>query len=137
MVAKQQGASFTFGSSGGTWKWVNIGRYSEPIPVIDTTDLSVTGKRKKEPGELGDPQMITLVLQNKPDATLPVKGLVQTGTITAPLSGFTGAETWAGTGFVVDIRTPEFASDTEAIQTIEIDWQFNGITGPARTAATA
>ena len=136
MGHKQQGASFTFGTSGGSWEYLNIGRYSEPIPVIDDTHLGTTSRRAKLPGDLGDPQVVTLVLQNKSGATLPTKGLVQTGTITSPLSGFAVAEKWAGTGFVVDIRTPEFQSDSEGIQTIEVDWQFDGKTGPARTAAS-
>ncbi|MGN6133388.1 MAG: hypothetical protein ACTHOU_02765 [Aureliella sp.] len=136
MAEKQQGASFTFGTSGGTWNYLNIPRYSEPIPVIDDTHLGTTGRRTNTPGELGSPQMITLLLQNQGDAVLPVKGLLQTGTITAPLGDFDVAEKWAGTGYVVDIRSPEFGSDTEAIATIEIDWMFDGKTGPARTAAS-
>lgn len=132
MAVKQQGASFTFGTDGGSWKYINIGRFSSPIPVIDDTDLSTEDDRTKLPGDLGDPQMVTLVLQNIPTADLPTKGLVQTGTILGPLTGMTG-ESWAGTGFVVDVRTPEYGSDTEAIQTIEVDWQFDGRTGPART----
>lgn len=136
MAEKQQGATFAFGTDAGTWKYVNIGRYSEPIPVIDDTDLSTTNRRTKIPGELGDPQMMTLVLQSDGDQAWPTKKLVQTGTITAPTGAYTTAEKWAGTGFVVDVRTPEYASDTEGIQTIEVDWQFDGKTGPARTLAT-
>ena len=138
MAAKQQGASFTFSVSGGTWKFINIGRYSEPIPVLDDTDLSTTTRRTKMPGDLGDPQMVTLVLHGSPGASsIPAKGVLQTGTITGTkVTGGGTAENWAGTGFVVDVRTPEFASDSEAIQTIEIDWQFDGKTGPARTAGT-
>lgn len=132
MAVKQQGASFTFGTDGGTWKYINIGRLSAPIPVIDDTDLSTEDDRTKIPGDLADNQIVTLVLQNIPTADHPTKGLVQTGTILGPLTGLNG-ESWAGTGFVVDVRTPEYASDTEAIQTIEVDWQFDGRTGPART----
>lgn len=133
---KQQGAGVVFGSSGGTWEFTNIGRYSEPIPVLDDTHLGTTNRRTKIPGQLKDPQMLTVQLHNSPTATLPVIGLVQTITINGPLGAFATAENWAGTGFVVDIRTPEFASDTEAIQIIEMDIQFDGKTGPARTAAT-
>ena len=136
MCQKQQGATFVFGTSVGAWKIVSIGRYAEPIPVLDDSHLTTTVRRTKCPGTLGDPQMLTLVMQAASDIAFPAKGLLQTGTITAPLSGFTTAETLAGTGFVVDVRTPEFASDTEAIQTIEMDWQFDGKTGPARTLAS-
>jgi hypothetical protein len=137
MAVKQQGATFVFATDAGSWKFVNIGRYSAPIPVIDDSDLSTVGERTKLPGDLGDPQMMTLVLQNIPSATLPTKGLVQTGTLTGTkVTALGTAENWAGTGFIVDIRTPEYASDTENIQTIEVDWQFDGKTGPARTAAS-
>jgi hypothetical protein len=138
MAAKQQGASFVFGTDGGSWKFINIGRLSAPIPVIDDTDLSTVGDRTKIPGDLADNQMITLVLQGIPSASsIPTKGLVQTGTLNGTKATALGTpENWAGTGFVVDVRTPEFASDTEAIQTIEVDWMFDGRTGPARTAAS-
>lgn len=137
MAEKQQGAVFTFGTDAITLKIVSIGRYSEPIPVIDDTDLSTTVRRTKMPGELGDPQMLTLVLQGNGKGAHPVKGKLQTGTITAPIIGANlTAEKWSGSGFVADIRTPEYASDTEGITTIEIDWQFDGKTGPTRTLAT-
>lgn len=136
MAEKQQGASFALGTDAGTWKVLSISRYSEPIPVIDDTDLSTTNRRTKTPGELGDPQMVTLVVQSDGDQAWPTKKLVQTGTITSPLGTYTTAEKWAGTGFITDIRTPEYASDTENIQTLEFDWQFDGKTGPARTLAT-
>lgn len=136
MAVKQQGASVTFSVTGGTWEFMNIGRYSEPIPVIDDTHLGTTTRRTKMPGDLGDPQMVTIVVQGKPTSTTIVKGVLQTITITGPLNGGTAAEKWAGTGFIVDVRTPEYGADTEAIQTVEIDIQFDGKTGPARTAQT-
>jgi hypothetical protein len=135
MCEKQQGASFTFGTDGGSWNFINIGRLSNPIPVIDDTHLASEGNRESCPGELGDPQMITLTLQNDGNQAWPTKGLVQTGTITHPLGEYDDAETHAGTGFVVDIRTAEFQSATEGIQTIEVDWKFDGKTGPTRTLA--
>lgn len=135
MAVKQQGASLTLGTDGGSWKITNISRLSGPIPVIDDTDLSTTSRRTKIPGELADFQSVTVTAHGKPDATWPTKGLVQTITITGPLLAFTTAEKWAGTAFITDIKTPEFGSDTEAIQTIEIDIMFDGKTGPARTAA--
>ena len=136
MCQKQQGALFIFGTSVGTWKIVSIGRYSEPIPVLDDSHLATTVRRTKCPGTLGDPQMLTIVVQADSDQAWPAKGLLQTGTIQSPASGFTNEEELAGTGFVVDVRSAEFASDTEAIQTIEFDWQFDGKTGPARTLAS-
>jgi len=136
MGVKQQGASLTFGTSVGTWSVLNIGRYSAPIPKIDDTHLGVTGVREYIPGVLEDPQSFTVTVQAKPDQAYPAKGLVQTITVTSPLEGAASAETLIGTGFVMDIRTAEFQSGTEAIQTIEFEIQYDGKTGPARTLAT-
>lgn len=136
MGVKQQGASLTFGTTVGSWNILSIGRYSAPIPKIDDTHLGVTGVRESIPGVLEDPQSFTVTVQAKPDQAHPVKGLVQTITITSPLEGASTAETLAGTGFVMDVRTAEFQSGTEAIQTVEFEIQFDGKTGPARTLAT-
>lgn len=136
MGVKQQGASLTFGTSVGTWNILSIGRYSAPIPKIDDTHLGVTGVRESIPGTLEDPQSFTVTVQAKPDQAYPIKGLVQTITITSPLEGAATAETLIGTGFVMDVKTAEFQSGTEDIQTIEFDIQFDGKTGPARTLAT-
>lgn len=135
MCEKQQGASIVFGTSGGSWNVINIGRFSAPIPVLDDTHLGSTGFRKKCPGELADPQLLTITAQNDGNQAYPVKGQVQTITINHPLGPYSTAERLAGTAFVVDIRTPEFQSDSEAIQTVEMDIQFDGKTGPARTLA--
>ena len=139
MCELQQGAEITLSVDGGTWEIVSIPRYSEPIPVIDDSDLGTTGQREKCPGVLGDPQLMTgFVLRSVGTALYPTKGTVQTLTIThATVGTNTGRESFAGTGFVVDIRTPEFTSDTEARKTIEFDWQFDGKTGPTRTRAVA
>lgn len=136
MGVKQQGASLTFGTSVGTWNILSIGRYSAPIPKIDDTHLGVTGVRESIPGTLEDPQSFTVTVQAKPSQATPVKGLVQTITVTSPLEGASSAETLIGTGFVMDVKTAEFQSGTEAIQTYEFDIQFDGKTGPARTLAT-
>lgn len=136
MGVKQQGASLTFGTSGGSWNILSIGRYSAPLPKIDDTHLGVTGVREYIPGTLEDPQSFTVTVQAKPSQAYPVKGQVQTITVTSPLEGAATAETLVGTGFVMDVKTAEFQSGTEAIQTYEFDIQFDGKTGPARTLAT-
>lgn len=135
MCEKQQGASITFGTDGGTYKFTQIGEYNEPIPVLDDSHLGTTGKRSKCPGDLGDPQQFTCILQNDGDHAELTK-VVQTITITSPLGGFSTAENWAGTGFIVNIGTPSFGSDTEAIATRQVTIQFDGKTGPTRTLAT-
>lgn len=136
MSEKQQGATIAFGTDGGTLKVVSIGEYNEPIPVIDDTHLGVTGKREKCPGSLGDPQEFQVVVQDDGDHAELTKGLVQTITITSALGSFTTAQNWAGTGFVTNIGTPSYSSDTEAIATRTLTIQYDGKTGPTRTLAT-
>lgn len=133
---KQQGATIAFGTDGGTYKFTQIGEYSEPIPVIDDTHLGTTGRRQKCPGQLGDPQPFTCMVQNDGDHAELTKGLVQTITITAPLGSYATAEKWEGTGFITDISTPSFSSDSEGLAMRQITIQFDGKTGPARTLAT-
>lgn len=136
MCEKQQGATIAFGTDGGTYKFTQIGSYSEPVPVIDDTHLSSTDRREKCPGDLGDPQQFTCIVQNKGDHAELTKKLVQTITITSPLGAYTTAEKWEGSGFITDISTPEFGSDTEALSTRQITVQFDGKTGPARSVAS-
>lgn len=133
----QHGATFTFGTDGGSWNLLSVGRYGEPIPVIDDTHMGTTTRRTKLPGDLADPQSLTIVVQNDSKEAYPTQGLAQTMTITYPLeSGDSTAENMAGSGFIMDIRRPEFNVDTEAVQTLEIDIQYDGYTGPTRTVAS-
>lgn len=137
MCELQQGVQAVFTTS-GTYEITNITRYGAPIPIIDDTDLATTGGREKCAGQLEDPQMITLTAKSIGTVARPAKKTVQTLTIThATVPGNATAEIFAGPGFVVDVREPEFSSDTEGRKTIEIDWQFNGKSLPARTLATA
>ena len=138
MCELQQGATLGFSVSTGTWEVISIPRFGAPIPVIDDTDLQDTGNRKKCPGVLSDPQLMSgIVIRSIGTQTRPAKGTLQTATITHGLvPGNATAEIFAGTGFIVDVREPDFTSDTEGRKTFEIDWQFDGKTGPTRTLAT-
>lgn len=139
MCEMQQGVQISFSVSTGTYDVISIPRYGAPIPVIDDTHLGSTTSRVKCPGKLPDPQLMSgIVIRSVGTAARPAKGTVQTLTIThGLLAGHATPESFAGTGFVVDVREPEFSSDTEAGKTYEIDWQFDGKTGPARTLAVA
>lgn len=139
MCELQQGAELTFSVDSASYEVVSIPRYSEPIPVIDDTDLEDTGQREKCPGALGDPQLMSgIVLRSIGTQAYPTKGTLQTMTVTHGLvAGNATRESWAASGFVVDVRTPEFTSDTEGRKLIEVDFQPDGKTGPARTLATA
>lgn len=136
MCELQQGVQAVFSLS-GTFEVTNITRYSAPIPVIDDTDLATTSGREKCAGQLQDPQMITLTAKSIGTVARPAKGTVQTLTITSAIvPGNATADIFAGPGFVVDVKEPEYGSDTEARKTIEIDWQFDGKSLPSRTLAT-
>jgi hypothetical protein len=138
MCELQQGATLAFSVSGSLFQILNIARFSAPIPVIDDTDVADTVSRKKCPGKLQDPQMFTITARNIGTQARPAKGVVQDLTITHPLApGMATPEILDGSGFVVDVRTPEFGADSEARQTIEIDWQFDGDPMPTRTLAVA
>lgn len=137
MCELQQGAQIAFSTDGAPYEFLGISRYSAPIPVIDDADLEADEGRKKCPGELEDPQIVTLTLRNIGTQIRPTKGLVQTLTRTNKLvAGGTTPEIFAGTGFIVDIREPEFSSDSEDRQILEVDWQFDANPLPVRTLAT-
>jgi hypothetical protein len=136
MCELQQGAEAVLSIS-GTYEVTNITRYSAPIPVIDDTTLASEDGREKCAGQLEDPQMITITAKSIGTVARPAKGVVQTLTITSALvPGNATADIFAGPGFVVDVKEPEYGSDTEARKTFEIDWQFDGKSLPARTLAT-
>jgi len=133
----QQGATIAFATDSTDHNIISIGRCGTPIPVLDKTHLGTTDFREKLAGELKDAQPVTVVAQADPAQAHPTIGTAQTITITSPLaSGGSSAETLAGTGFVTDVRSQEFNSESEGIQTIEIDFIFDGDTGPTRTLAS-
>lgn len=134
MCELQQGVTINFSVSGNTMEPVNVGSFSAPIAVIDDTALSDTTSRKKWAGQLPDPKPFKITCRNVGSKTKPARGVTQTLTITHPLPpGKTTPEILSGTGFVVDVTTPDFGSDSEGRQTYEIEWQFD--TMPTRTAA--
>jgi hypothetical protein len=137
MCELQQGVTVSFSVSGSTMEVLSIDPFSAPIPVIDNTDVASTVSRKKWAGQLQDPQQFKITCRNVGHKTKPAKGVTQTLTITHPLfPGKTTPEILDGSGFVVDVTTPSFSSDTEARQTYDIIWQYNGNPFPTRTAAT-
>ena len=138
----QQGATVSFsGLCTFVDAMVNIPRTSVPVPTVDVTNLGTTGQRKRISGEVADPKPFTVQAQHCGETGLPAVGGVYLVTITAPLGpGQTAAESWAGSCIVTDVRSPEFKSDSPALQTIEIELQPNGGAQGgsqwARTAAT-
>lgn len=135
MCELQQGTTFELDDDDLTFGVISCSRFSAPIPVIDDTDLETEDSRQKCAGQLADPQMITLVCRSLGREAYPTRGLYQDLTITHALNdGDSAPEILDGEGFVVDVRTPEFSSDTEDRKTIEIDWQYRAV--PTRTEST-
>ena len=136
MCELQQGVTLNFSTSGNTMEVLSVDPFNAPIPVIDNTDVSTTVSRKKWPGQLRDPQSFKILCRNIGHKAKPAVGVVQTLTITHPLQpGKITPEIHDGSGFVVDVSTPSFSSDSENRQTYEIIWQYNGNPFPTRTAA--
>lgn len=136
MCELQQGVTVLFSVSGGTMEVLSIDSFSAPIPVIDNTDVASTNSRKKKPGQLQDPQQFKITCRNIGHKAKPAKGVVQDLTITHPLQpGKATPEILDGSGFVVDVTTPSFSSDSEARQTYDIIWQYDGDPFPTRTMA--
>lgn len=135
MCELQQGTTFELETDDLTFGVISCSRFSAPIPVIDDTDLADANSRAKCAGKLADPQLITLVCRSIGEDAYPTKGLYQDLTITHALNpSGTLPEILDGEGFVVDVRTPDFGSDTENRKTIEIDWQYRTV--PTRTEAS-
>ena len=127
----QQGATIVFPGS-SVFNIVNIARISAPVPVIEATHLLTTIQRQKLSGRLRDAQVQTILCQNDPTEPQPLQGdptATGTITITGPVpTGLSTGQIWAGSGFVVDVRSPEFDATTEDLQTLEIDVIYDGIT---------
>ena len=135
MSQSTQGATLTV-SGGGSYEVRNIPRINRPIPVLDSTNTATTDQRKKKPGKLEDPQQITITIFN--DGTEPDKGVSQTLTITAATpEGMASGETWVGSGFFVDVASPDFNAESEALETKELIFVFDGETPIAHTEPVA
>ncbi len=135
MCELQQGVTVNFSVSGNTMEVLSIDPFTAPIPVIDNTALNDTTSRRKWPGQLPDPQSFKITCRNIGNKTKPARSVVQTLTITHPLAaGRTTPEIMAGTGFVVDVSTPSFSSDSEGRQTYDIIWQYDSM--PTRTMSS-
>ena len=129
------GASLTLSSTGLSFNWTAIDTGEETIPDVDRTSLATADYREYIPGDLKEPGEITIPFQWDAQAAQIAVGTVETVTVTLPLiSGGTSAATLAGTGYIKRVKRPNLQTDT--LQDGELTIKFDGLTGPAFTAAT-
>ena len=117
----------------------------ESVDDIDDDYLGVTDYHEMTPGlvaHLGKMQITSIF---NPDAVaandaasphvLPALGIVTTGTLTfLARAGQTTGATLIGTGYLSKRGASELATDQRV--TNQLDWQFDGKTGPAYTAGS-
>lgn len=140
------GATFTItgtGASVGTI--ISIDPAEETWVDIPDDYLAVAGYHELMPGLVASLGKMTIrsivdidvIAANDiaSPAVLPAGGIVATGTLTfRPQTGQTSGATQIGTGYLSRRKVTALETDTRV--EIEVDWQFDGKTGPAYTAGT-
>lgn len=129
------GASVTFGTTGGTWLARRISEFEESLPIVDTSYLATSTRRTTMAGDLRERNTVVVQILFQGTQGLPAQGTAETITITHPTaSGNSTPANLAGTGFIRRTQYPAF--ETNTLQMGEIEFEFNGGTGPTFTAAT-
>lgn len=129
------GASFATSSSTLNGRPRAIRTSNSGIQKVSSEALDTTDFMTYKPGDLAEPEEITFPFLFDSEGVYPAKGAAETGTLTWPLaSGQTTAATYAGSGFIMDVKLPDFEINT--IQEGELTFAFDGETGPTFTAAT-
>lgn len=130
------GASITFGTTGGTWLCRQISGPEVTRPVVDTSHLTTSTKRSKMAGDLDDWGPVTLTILFQGSQGLPARSTTyETITITHPTApGGSTPATLAGSAIINRVKFPDFI--TGELQIGEIEFTYDGITGPTYTAAT-
>lgn len=129
------GATLTLSSTAQSFNWTGIQIGQSSIADIETTWLGSGAKKTYVPGDVSEEGEVTIPFQFDSEAAMPTKGTVQTLTITWPtLTGQTTPANLAGTGYIKSVTPPNF--QTDQLQTGEIVFKWNGLTGPTYTPAT-
>lgn len=129
------GATVTLSSSAESFNWTGIDLGSSTLDAIETTWLGSGAKKTFMPGDVSDEGEVTIPFQFDAEAALPTKGTVQTLTLTFPTAtGQTTPANLAGTGFITNVTRPNL--QTGQLQTGQLTFKFNGLTGPTFTAAS-
>lgn len=128
-------ATITFGTTGGTYLCRQISGPEVTLPVVDKSHLTTSTKRAKMPGDLDDWGSVVLQILFQGSQGLPARGTVETITMTHPTaSGNSTPANLAGTGFINRVKYPDF--QTNEMQVGEIEFTYDGGTGPTWTAAS-
>jgi len=131
------GATITFGTSGFTARYHEIGEDQQVVAKIDTSHLGLArGSAKTHiPGDLVDVGEIACMFEWPLGTICPLRQAAETITITYPLPvGKTTPATLAGTGWCRTRATPQLKNDT--LQTGKMTVVWDGLTGPTYTPAS-
>ena len=119
----------------GSWTGATIGidLHTTTIPTIDTSHLGTTTYREKKVGDLAEAGQVTLRLQFVDTVAPPVVGTVGTLTLTDANQATTGA-IWGGTAIIISVN--HGSREIDALNTLEVVIEWDGVTGPTFTLAT-
>lgn len=133
MAFTGNGATLTFGTSGFTGAFTRIGETTMEYEDLEDSDLSTTGFKEYQPGDLEEPGEFEVELFYDVDEQ-PTRGTAETITIDYPLTPGGGNDveaTLAGTGYVKSFTTPELVNGELMRSRLTVKW--DGKTGPAFT----
>lgn len=135
------GATISFSSSGVSYNYTGIDLGSESVTKIDKSHLLTVGNMRSMPGDLEDPGEVVVSFQFDNASAQPELRTIDTMTVTAPLAVRESdgqvqntPATWAGTGFVMNVKKPNMQNNT--LQDGQFTWAWDGATGPTFTPGT-
>lgn len=137
MADTGQTATLTFGTTGYTANRRMIGGSTFSRPKISKTHLGTADFEEYFPGDLDEPGEFEVEFEFDPGVSgaIPGRGTVETVTVTYPIkTGQSAGGTLAGTGFIMEVQTPELRTNTLMVQKAKIAW--DGGTGPTFTAGS-
>ncbi len=114
---------------------ITISPGTKTLPTIDSSTLATTGTREQIPGDINDVASFKATFKWIASTAEPALGTVGTCTLTYPAltTVASNAANYSGTGFLTSWKQPEMANNT--LQVGELEFQFDGDTGPTYTAA--
>lgn len=130
------GATAVLTTSALAFSWTSIDCGEQTIPDVDRTHLATTDFREYVAGDLKEPNEVTMpALWDVQAAATSLDDIGGGDTLTItwamPPAGGTSAPNLAGSGYIKRIKYPNLQTDT--IQDGEVNFKFDGITGPTWT----
>ena len=128
-------ATATFATLAAVSNITGIDAGESTLEDLDTSTLETVGSMTFKPTDLADEGEVTIPFLFNAESALPVKGTIDTLTITYPQApGQTAPATEAGTGYIKRVRKVNLQNNT--LQAAEITFKWDGETGPTFTPAT-